>query len=148
VFNWFQTLTTITSLFTWVSVLIAYLRFRAALKAQGVDRNKDLLFKSPFQPYTAYVPLFFFTIIILFNGFKVFTRSDGASNWNVQDFVTAYVVIPIYFAFFLFWKILKRTKFVKPAEADIWSGKAALDAEVWPEIKPKNIGERIWFWIA
>lgn len=150
VFDWFQTLTTITSLFTWVSILIAYLRFRAAMAAQGVNRNTDLVFRSRFQPYTAYGALAFFIIIILFNGFAVFTHNakDGSSNWDVQSFVTAYVGIPIYLGFYLFWKILKRTKFVKPHEADIWSGKAALDAEVWPEVVPKNWIERVWFWIT
>lgn len=96
VFDWFQTLTTITSLFTWISVLIAFLRFRAACIAQGVQ-SKDMVFKSKFQPYTAWAALIFFIIIILFNGFAVFTHNrDGSSNWSIQDFVTAYVVIPIY----------------------------------------------------
>nr|POE75631.1 putative proline-specific permease put4 [Quercus suber] len=144
VFNWFLTLTTITSLFTWISILIAYLRFRAAMIAQNVDRKKDLVYRSRFQPYTAYAALAFFLIIVLFNGFKVFTKG----NWSTQDFVTAYIVIPIYFAFYLFWKIFKRTKFVKASEADIWTGKASLDAEVWPEQVPKNIIEKIWYWIA
>lgn len=79
VFNWFQTLTTITSLFTWVSILIAYLRFKKALEAQGVSRD-SLVFKSKWQPYTAWGALIFFVIIIVFNGFKVFTHG----NWNVQ----------------------------------------------------------------
>ena len=89
VFNWFQTLTTITSLFTWVSICISYLRFRAAMQAQGVDRN-TLIFKSKWQPYTCYFALVYFTIIIIFNGWKVFTRqydSDvghNVSNWSVQ----------------------------------------------------------------
>ncbi|KAF2173189.1 hypothetical protein M409DRAFT_62770 [Zasmidium cellare ATCC 36951] len=149
VFDWFQTLTTITSLFTWFSILIAYIRFRKALMAQGVNRNTDLVFKSRFQPYTAYAALVFFVIIILFNGFAVFTHNkDGSSNWDVQSFVTAYVGIPIYVGFYLFWKILKRTKFVKASEADIWTGKASLDAEVWPEVVPRNWVERVWFWIA
>ncbi|CAK4032016.1 amino acid permease [Lecanosticta acicola] len=148
VFDWFQTLTTITSLFTWVSILVAFLRFRAACIAQGV-RTEDMVFKSRFQPFTAYAALIFFVIIILFNGFAVFTHNtDGSSNWGIQDFVTAYVVIPIYLAFYLFWKIVKRTKFIKAAEADIWTGKAALDAEVWPEQIPRNVWEKIWFWIA
>jgi amino acid transporter len=37
---------------------------------------------------------------------------------------------------------------VNPAEADIWSGKAALDAEVWPEQIPRNALERFWFWLC
>ncbi|KAF2239267.1 hypothetical protein EV356DRAFT_515477 [Viridothelium virens] len=147
VFGWFQTLTTISSLFTWVSVCVAYIRFQKALAAQNVDRN-SLVFKSPYQPYTAYFALIFFSIIILFNGWEVFTTTDGVKNWDTQDFVTAYVGIPIYFGFYLFWKIFKRTKAVKPSEADIWTGKAAVDAEVWEERVPHNLLERVWFWIA
>ncbi|EGP91209.1 unnamed protein product [Zymoseptoria tritici ST99CH_1A5] len=147
VFDYFQSLTTITSLFTWVCILIAFLRFRAACLAQNVPRS-DLIFRSKFQPFTAYAALGFFIIIILFNGFVNFTRSDGKSNWDIQDFVSSYVVIPIFFALFAFWKIFKRTSFVKAAEADIWTGKATLDAEYWPERLPRNMLERIWFWIA
>jgi yeast amino acid transporter len=140
VFSWFQTLTTITSLITWINILIAYVRFHAACKAQGVDRNTlpmkswvwyhmnrtstrvDETFANHLaqgQPYVAYVTLAFFSIIVFFNGFYVFTNG----NWDVKNFVTAYICVPIYFAFYLFWKIVKRTPFVKASEADIWSGK-------------------------
>lgn len=40
---------------------------------------------------------------------------------------------------FLSWKIVKRTKIVHPAEADIWTGKAAIDSEVWSISKPKTV---------
>jgi amino acid transporter len=63
-------------------------------------------------------------------------------------FFCRYVVIPIYLGLFLFWKLCKKTKFVKASEADLWTGKAALDAEAWPEQIPRNFLERIWFWIA
>jgi len=143
VFTWFQNLTTIAQLFTWCSICVAYLRFHSALIAQGVDRN-TLVFKSPFQPYTAWFALIYFSIIILFNGFAVFTRG----NWTVTDFLTAYIGMPIFFSLYFFWKILKRSPFVKASEADIWTGKAALDAEIWPDQVPRNFLEKIWFWIA
>ena len=60
----------------------------------------------------------------------------------------SYIVIPIYFVFYLFWKVYKRTPFVKAAEADLWTGKAAIDAEIWPETIPKNFIEKVWAWIA
>jgi amino acid transporter len=143
VFAWFQNLTTIASLFTWVSICIAYLQFYKALKAQGIDRD-TLIFKSPWQPYTCWAALIYFTIIIVFNGFYAFTP------WDVTNFLTAYIGIPIYFALFLFWKLFKRTRFISPAEADLHTGKAALDAADghWPEQHPRNLLERIWFWIA
>ncbi|KAF2670008.1 AAT family amino acid transporter [Microthyrium microscopicum] len=143
VFLWFQNLVTITQLFTWVSICIAYLRFRAALVAQNVDRNR-LVFKSKWQPYTAWFALVYFTIIIIFNGFVVFING----HWTVQDFLIAYINIPIFVILYLFWKVLKRTRFVRAEESDIWSGKHAVDNEVWPDIQPRNVWERIWFWIA
>jgi amino acid transporter len=141
VFVWFQNLTTIASLFTWCSICIACIKFNRALKAQGVDRS-ELIFKAPFQPYTAWFALVFFTIIIVFNGFYAFTP------WSVQDFITAYVGIPIYFVLYFGWKIFKRTKIIRSRDADIFSGKAALDAVVWPQQIPRNFLERIWYWIA
>lgn len=143
VFTWFQNLTTIANLFTWMSISVAYIQFNKALKAQGVDRN-SLVFKSPLQPYTAWFSLTFFAIITLFNGFYVF------KPFSIDDFATSYVGIPIYFVLFAFWKIFKRTKWINPAEADIFTGKAVLDAadEHWPERKPRNLVERIWFFVA
>ena len=81
VFGWFQNLTTIASLFTWCSICLAYIQFHKALKAQGVDRN-TLVFKSKFQPYTAWFAFTYFAIIIIFNGFNVFIGQHH-QNWNV-----------------------------------------------------------------
>ncbi|EER27172.1 hypothetical protein D8B26_005714 [Coccidioides posadasii str. Silveira] len=141
VFVWFQNLTTIASLFTWCSICVAYIKFHNALKAQGVDRD-TLIFRSPFQPYVAWISLIFFSIIIVFNGFYAFLP------FNTRSFITAYVGIPIYFGLYVFWKIFKRTKAVAASEADIFTGKAALDAVEWPSEIPKNWIEKIWYWIA
>lgn len=143
VFLWFQNLVTIAQLFTWCSICIAYIRFHAALKAQGVDRS-TLVFRSPFQPYLAYGTFIYFALIILFNGWVVFTNG----NWVVNDFLISYIGVPIYFLLYAVWRFGKRTHFVKASEADIWSGKAALDAEHWPERRARNWVERVWFWVA
>lgn len=140
--QYFISLGTMAVLFNWCSISIAYLRFRKALVLQGVDRN-TMVFKSRWQPYSAWYALIFFGLVIVINGWEIFTVPFSA-----EKFVTTYIGIPIYFGLFLFWKIWKRTKLVDPAEADIWTGKAALDAEVWPERKPRNVWEKIWFWIA
>jgi amino acid transporter len=143
VFLWFQSLVTIAQLFTWVSICVAYLRFRSALIAQGVDRN-TLIFKSKWQPYTAWFALIYFSIIILFNGFVVFIHG----HWSVADFLTAYINIPIFIVLYAFWKIWKRSAFVKASEADLWTGKHAVDSQVWPDQVARNVWEKIWFWIA
>jgi yeast amino acid transporter len=149
VFLWFQNLVTIAQLFTWVSICIAYLRFRSALLAQNVDRD-TLIFKSKFQPYTAWFALTFFSVIIFFNGFDVFIQKKPDVPWvfSPTEFFTAYINVPIFFGLFVLWKLVKRTRPVKASEADIWTGKHAVDNAVWPEDIPKNALEKIWFWIA
>ncbi|KAF2838344.1 amino-acid permease inda1 [Patellaria atrata CBS 101060] len=143
VFIWLANITTIAQLLTWCSICIAYLRFKKALEVQGVSRD-SLVYKTPFQPYTAWFALIFFSMIIIFNGFAVFTKG----RWLIDDFLTAYIGLPIYFCLYLLYRVWKRSSFVKSSEADIWTGKAALDAEVWPERIPRNWLERFWFWLA
>lgn len=146
VFGWFQNLTTIASLFTWCTVTYTYTRFRKACIAQNVDRS-TMVFASKWQPYVAWTAFTYFALIILFNGFKVFTTTPWGPD-ELTDFFTAYIGVAIFGLLFAFWKVFKRTKMVNPAEADIWSGKAALDAEFWPEQIPRNALERFWFWLC
>ncbi len=147
VFTWFQNIVSITQLLTWISISIAYIRFHSALRAQGISRD-SLVFKSRFQPYTAWFSLIYFSVVAFFNGF--YTFPSPTKGFDSSGFVTAYVGIPIYAGLYLFWKVLKRTRWVKSEDADITTGKAALDAADahWPERRPRNIWERIWFFIA
>lgn len=89
VFVWFYNITTISSLMTWASVCVAYLKFYGALQAQGINRD-TLPFKSIWQPYAAWFGLIYFSIIIVFNGFTVFIHG----NWNVSTFMVSYIGIP------------------------------------------------------
>lgn len=143
VFNWFAGLVTTANLFTWCCISIAFIRFNKAMHAQGIDRN-TLVMKSPFQPYTAYWALGYFSFIIVFSNFTVFTKG----NWDITGFLTSYIGIPIFFFFFFLWKIVKKTKLHDPAEVDLYTGKAAIDAEVWPDQIPRNALEKFWFWLA
>ncbi|SCO90864.1 probable general amino acid permease [Fusarium oxysporum] len=144
-FQWFQNLVTISSLFTWSCVCLAYIRFHAALKAQGVDRD-TLHLKSYFQPWAAWAALIYFSMLIIFNGFSVFM----SGRWNISDFFAAYVNVLIFAILFIAWKLIKKTKWIPSNEADITSGKDAIDAleEIWEDPKPRNALERFWFWLA
>jgi yeast amino acid transporter len=89
VFLWFANLVTTAALFTWCSICIAYIGFDKAVRVQGVDKN-ELAFRGRFQPYLAWGSLGFFALLILFNGFFVFTKG----NWDKEKFVVAYIGIP------------------------------------------------------
>lgn len=143
VFNWFASLVTTANLLTWCCICISYTKFKKALEIQGIDRS-TLVFRSRFQPYCAWGGFVFFSLIILFSGWEVFTKG----SWSVETFITSYIGIPIFFICYFGWKLVKRTHIRNPAEIDLFSGKAAIDAEYWPEQHPRNVMEKIWFWIA
>lgn len=113
---------------TYTMMLAVYFGWYRACKAQGLDRN-TLHFKAPFAPYTPAVAFVVGILALIFVGFDVF------SPFSVRGFVTSYFAVAFAFVTFFIWKIVKRTKLVKPEEADLVSGKAEVDAEcrVWEE---------------
>ena len=151
VFLWFQNLVTIAQLFTCVHLCgRAPVRFPLGpARPKRRPQHAHIQVQVP-APFTAWFALCFFSVIIVFNGFDVFIKKTPGEPWvfSPSDFFTAYVNVPIFFLLFFFWKVLKRTRAVKAAEADIWSGKHAVDNAVWPEEHPRNVFEHIWFWIA
>ncbi|KIV81683.1 hypothetical protein PV11_03853 [Exophiala sideris] len=145
VFFWISNLSAVSTLIVWASVCITYLRFYYGLKHNGIDRSM-LPYKSPLQPFLAYFAVCFCIIVAFFNGFDAFFPG----HFSAKTFIPPYIDIPIFASLFLGYKIVKRTKFVKLKDMDLWSGKAEIDRleGTWPEVKPRNFVERIWFWIA
>jgi amino acid transporter len=111
VFGWFVNITTIAGLIGWLVIEGTYLRFYYALKAQGISRDRKLTFapfaeimlmfsglayKSPMQPYLAWVTGGALVLVILFSGYSVFFPG----RWSVGTFLTYYIDIAI---FILLW---------------------------------------------
>ncbi|KIW13533.1 hypothetical protein PV08_08721 [Exophiala spinifera] len=118
VFKWFSSLVSIAYLLTWFSICFAYTRFRRALLLQNIDRD-TLPFKSPFQPYLAWGGVAFFAMVLIFNGFAVFTHG----NWDTRNFVSAYIGIPLFVSLYLGWKLANKTKTVSIEDIDLWTGR-------------------------
>ncbi|KAF2635885.1 hypothetical protein P280DRAFT_410704 [Massarina eburnea CBS 473.64] len=91
VFGWFVNITTVAGLIGWVVICATYLRFFYGLKHQGISRNR-LPYKSPLQPYMAWVTLGALILVILFSGYSVFL----SGRWNVSTFLTYYIDIAIF----------------------------------------------------
>lgn len=107
VFDWFQDLVSAGSFVHWINIEIVYLRFYYGCKAQGIDRN-ELPYKSPFQPYAAWIALVAFTILLLTGGFYVFI--DG--QWSPEVFVSSYFNIPLILMLYFGYKFIRKTKIV------------------------------------
>jgi amino acid transporter len=129
VFGYFVNLVTIFGLLTWISILVSHIYFVRARQAQGIPET-SLAYKSPFGIWGSYVALFFCILISLTKNFNVFTRSPKTyGNFDYKNFITGYLGIPLYLIMIFGYKFVTKTKGVRPEEADLFSGKAEIDAE-------------------
>ncbi|KAK3312626.1 putative arginine transporter [Apodospora peruviana] len=141
VFNWFLNITAVAGFITWANINVAHIFFQRALKAQGVSRD-SLPYKAFWQPWFSWYGLFWCVLITLTQGFTAFMP------WNTEDFFVAYISLIIWVILFAGHKLLCRTKFVNPREADITTGCLdTVDETVWTDEKvPTTLWGRFWEW--
>lgn len=93
---------------------ITYIFYWRACKAQGFDR-KTLPYVGYFQPYCAWIALVWISVWACVYGYTCYLP------WDVSSFFSQYTMQLFIPWLFVIWKLLKRTKLVKPLEADlIW----------------------------
>jgi yeast amino acid transporter len=122
VFYWFVDLTTTALIMTYTLMLVAFIGWYHARQAQGLD-PATLPYRAPWAPYSAYVALVLGILALIFVGYSSFVP------WATRDFVTAYFGTVFGIFMYFLWKIVKRTKLVNPAEADLISGKKEVDEQ-------------------
>ncbi|ORY25322.1 amino acid permease/ SLC12A domain-containing protein [Naematelia encephala] len=136
--NWLSNLTSLGGFITWCTICVTYLRFRAGIKAQGIDSSK-FHYRGPFQPYAAYWCIFWCCIVIVFNGWEVFTHG----GWNSSDFVVAYINLPLFFLLIGGFLIIKKPTHLKPIEMDFYSNIPTDEEVSYEEPPPKTIFHKI-----
>ncbi|KAK5961777.1 dicarboxylic amino acid permease PWA37_001150 [Arxiozyma heterogenica] len=124
IFNYFVNVVSICGVLTWITVLITYIRFDKAVRAQGIDKS-TFAYVAPLQPYGAYFALFFCCLIALIKNFTVFLNHE----FDYKNFITGYIVLPIFAACYFGYKYLKKTRIIPPEEVDLYTFKAAIDQE-------------------
>lgn len=106
-----------------------------------------LPYRTALQPYATWFALLIISLLTITNGFYIFIHG----NWDARDFVAAYITLPIFLVLYLGHKIWFRTSlYIKTSRIDVITGKKEMDeleALDSPPI-PKNMLEKIWFWIA
>ena len=119
--KWLANVTQAAQLLDYIFMCTIYLFFYRALKAQGYDRNK-LPYKGWGQPYVAIFGLIFFTVILCIYGYATFYAFD------IGTFFTYYAMCFVCIITWTGWKLIKRSKFVKPEEADLVWERPKIDA--------------------
>ena len=122
VLNWLINLITAGGVINYIVMCITYIFFYRACKAQGVDR-KSFPYTGWFQPYCAWIALVWMTLVVLCYGY-----SSLGPVFSISSFFSYYTMVGIAPILFIFWKVLKRTRFVKPIEADLVWERPIVDA--------------------
>ncbi|PLB48438.1 amino acid transporter [Aspergillus steynii IBT 23096] len=119
--TWFVSLITGGGLINFLVMSITFLNYYKACQVQGVDR-KQMPYYGYFQPYGAYIGIFTHCIFLIFYGYTSFTP------WSVSNFFSNYTMQIVAPVLFIFWKVVKRTKYVRPHEVDLVWERPAIDA--------------------
>lgn len=125
VFQYFVNVVSLSGLIAWACILVIHIQFMRACKAQGISRKNDLAFRSPLQPYGTYLALFICCIVILIKNFTVFL----GNSFTYKNFITGYIILPVFLACYFGFKIWFRTKAFKPSEVDMATYRDVIDAE-------------------
>ena len=120
--SWLQNIVGVSNQLSWICIGLASLRFRAGIKAQGLEHL--LPFKNWTYPFGPIIAVGLNIVLVLVQGWSCFSPS-----FSGVDFASYYVEIPVMVVMFVFWKILKRTQFVHVSEMDLITDRYDLQAD-------------------
>ncbi|KAG7878662.1 hypothetical protein KL938_003805 [Ogataea parapolymorpha] len=138
VYNWFNSLCALNGYFTWLCIYWSHYRFRAGLKAQGIN-YRTLPLYDRFFPWTTYTATFI--ILVLFIGqFYIGLYPLGGSTMSAADraenFFLTYLCVPLFGLCWLYYKLRFKTKLVKPEDMNFSYAKK------WDEIEELRATEK------
>ena len=127
----FANLTEASQIIDYISMCIIYLYFYRALKAQGFNR-RQLPYFGWGQPYCAWFGLVTMIFTVTAYGYTTFLPGCKCfrhwnpwyllmtdSGWDVGTFFSYYTMCFVCPILYVGWKIVRKSKLVKPEEADL-----------------------------
>jgi amino acid transporter len=139
--KWLANITQAAQLLDYIFMCTIYLFFYKALKVQGYDRNQ-LPYKGWGQPYVAVAGIILFSTTLAIYGYATFYAFD------VGTFMTFYAMCFVCIILYIGFKVIKRSKFVRPEEADLVWERPEIDAYETSIDPPLGLWEDIWATIS
>lgn len=115
IFGYFSSAVSVFGLLTWINVLIAYITYYDATVFQKVPRE-DIPFRIWFQPYPAYITIFFLCVITFFNGYNAFIPT-----FQYKQFITSYIGVFVYLIMIFGYKLYYKTERVTKETAKLYN---------------------------
>jgi amino acid transporter len=123
VLTWLVNLVTAGGLINFITMMVTYIAFHKACKAQGLDR-RTLPYTGYFQPYQSYVALVALVCVVFCYGYPVFLPG----NWLIDTFMSSYAMLMIAPVLYVFWKLVKKTRIIPSKEVDLVWDAPLIDA--------------------
>lgn len=115
VFTWLQDVVSISTIVNWICICIVYLRFYYGCRRQGIDRQKELPWAAPLQPYTTWASLMLFILLFFTGGYTTFIHG----RWSTSTFISSYFNLPFILVVYFGYKLLMKTKIIPLEEIPI-----------------------------
>ncbi|KAJ6258562.1 General amino acid permease [Drechslerella dactyloides] len=131
VFNWMLSICGLGSFFTWGSICLCHIRFRAAWKAQG-NSIDQLAYRSQGGLFGSYLGLSLNIIVFLA---VLWTALFTTDSWkpDIKNFMMTYLTVPIVIVQYFGYKLFFRTKILRVDKIDLVTGCIGLEDDRWVE---------------
>jgi amino acid transporter len=124
IFNWMLAISSLSSIFTWTSICLAHIRFRKGWRTQG-RTPEELAFRSQPGIWGSWFGLII-NCLILISQFWIGVWPIDFEEMSIKErtisFFQAYLAAPIILAFYISYKVVYRTPFIRSHNMDIHSG--------------------------
>lgn len=124
VFGYFVNCLTMFGLIVWCCIILSHVKFVQARKAQGIPM---VYYQAPLGMWGSWAAFLFCVLVALTKNFKVFIHTKSTGKFDYKNFVVGYIAIPVFLLFFIYYKVAHKTKGVRAAEADLYTGLAEVE---------------------
>ncbi|CAR29591.1 ZYRO0G12342p [Zygosaccharomyces rouxii] len=100
IFSWLSAIAGLSELFTWSSIMLSHVRFRAAIKVQGKDIN-ELGYKSNTGVWGSAYGVFFSLLVFAAQFWVALSAPNSGGKCSASDFFQSYLALPIWLTFYV-----------------------------------------------
>ncbi|WPH02826.1 Hypothetical protein R9X50_00569400 [Acrodontium crateriforme] len=123
-FNWMLSLSGLSSIFTWGSICLAHIRFRAGWKAQGHTLD-ELAFTSQPGVIGSWIGFVFNVLVLIaqfWTGAWAVDYGDNSVSQNVINFFQAYMAAPVIVLFYVGYKFWYKPPIIRRHNMNLHTG--------------------------
>jgi amino acid transporter len=145
-FNWMIAISGLAAIFTWGSICLSHIRFRAAWKASGHTLD-ELAYRSQAGVLGSWLGLIMNFLVLVaqfWTGFAPVGYADMSASARVKNFFQVYLAAPVIVVCYIVFKVVKKTKIRRTREIDVTSGRREMDLQA--ILAEERAVQRTWPW--